>query len=76
MLDEAFDFPVAFFFSWHGDIYLLIYVTGILTLGVKESSRFNNIFTAVNLLVVLYVVICGFIKADLSNWSLPKPQVC
>lgn len=51
---------------------ITLLLTCILTLGVKESSRFNNIFTGVNLLVVLYVVICGFIKADLSNWSLPN----
>lgn len=54
---------------------ITLLLTCILTLGVKESSRFNNIFTGVNLLVVLYVVICGFIKADLSNWSLPKPPL-
>lgn len=64
------------FFIYFLSVKLYYYFAGILTLGVKESSRFNNIFTGVNLLVVLYVVICGFIKADLSNWSLPKPPVC
>ena len=47
----------------------------ILAVGVKESSVFNNIFTGVNLLVVLYVVICGLFKADINNWTIPKDHV-
>ena len=43
----------------------------ILAVGVKESTMFNNIFTGLNLLVVLYSVICGAFKADIKNWELP-----
>jgi len=43
----------------------------ILAIGVKESTTFNNIFTGVNLLVVLYAVICGAFKANGENWALP-----
>ncbi|KAH8038269.1 hypothetical protein HPB51_000242 [Rhipicephalus microplus] len=41
--------------------------------GVKESTKFNNAFTAINLLVVIYVVIVGSFKADIANWQL-KPK--
>jgi len=42
----------------------------LLSLGVKESSRFNNIFTILNLGVVLFVTVVGLSQADSSNWSL------
>lgn len=47
----------------------------ILAVGVKESSRFNNLFTGVNLLVVTYIVICGSFKADADNWKIDPNQV-
>jgi len=47
----------------------------MLTLGVKESTRFNSIFTCVNILVVLYVVSCGIFKADFHNWNLSHDEV-
>lgn len=50
-------------------------VAVILAVGVKESSRFNNLFTMVNLLVVTYIVICGSFKADVANWSIDPKTV-
>ncbi|XP_011148304.1 high affinity cationic amino acid transporter 1 isoform X2 [Harpegnathos saltator] len=41
--------------------------------GAKESSFANNIFTLVNLAVVLFVVIAGSFKADINNWKT-KPE--
>ncbi|XP_064611952.1 high affinity cationic amino acid transporter 1-like isoform X3 [Liolophura sinensis] len=60
--------PYPDFFSF--GITLLL--TVILAVGVKESTTFNNIFTGVNLLVVLYVIICGLFKVDINNWYLSK----
>ncbi|EFA09380.2 High affinity cationic amino acid transporter 1-like Protein [Tribolium castaneum] len=42
-----------------------------LAFGLKESSIVNNIFTAINLFVVLFVVIAGATKANTDNWYLP-----
>ena len=42
----------------------------MLSVGVQESTRFNNIFTLLNLGVVAFVIITGLTKADLANWSL------
>lgn len=47
----------------------------ILALGVKESSRMNNIFTGVNLAVVAFIIIFGSIKADFHNWELSPSEV-
>ncbi|XP_033763723.1 high affinity cationic amino acid transporter 1-like isoform X3 [Pecten maximus] len=63
-------------FSSYPDFFALgitLLLAVILAVGVKESSTFNNIFTGVNLLVVTYVIICGFFKVDIHNWQL-KPS--
>jgi len=55
--------------------FITLALTVILSVGVKESTRFNNIFTCLNIAVVLFVTIFGFIHADLDNWNIPKSQV-
>ncbi|XP_053981730.1 cationic amino acid transporter 3 isoform X3 [Hylaeus volcanicus] len=40
-----------------------------LAFGAKESSVANNVFTLVNLMVVLFVIIAGSLKADVTNWK-------
>lgn len=47
----------------------------MLSFGVKESTRFNSIFTCLNIVIVLYVVICGLFKADFHNWDLSVEEV-
>ena len=42
----------------------------MLSVGVQESTRFNNLFTLLNLGVVGLVIGLGLSKADLANWSL------
>ena len=54
---------------------ITILITGILAIGVKESSRMNNLFTGINLLVVLFMVIVGSTKANFKNWSLTESDV-
>lgn len=44
-------------------------------LGARESTRVNNVFTFVNLAVVVFVVISGFINVVPSNWSIPESEV-
>nr|XP_023020567.1 high affinity cationic amino acid transporter 1 [Leptinotarsa decemlineata] len=54
------------FFSFGISVLLSI----ALAFGLKESSLVNNIFTTVNIFVVLFVIIAGSIKADTANWSI------
>lgn len=46
-----------------------------LAFGAKESSMVNNVFTLVNLCVVIFVIISGFWNIDAKNWSLPESEV-
>ncbi|XP_013164387.1 PREDICTED: cationic amino acid transporter 2 isoform X1 [Papilio xuthus] len=46
-----------------------------LAFGVKESTKFNNFCTGVNLCVVLFVIISGSFKADTKNWRIPSSEV-
>ncbi|KAH8264971.1 hypothetical protein KR038_009853 [Drosophila bunnanda] len=46
-----------------------------IAVGAKESTRVNNVFTMLNLGVVLFVIIAGLFKVNRSNWSIPKSEV-
>ncbi|KAH8368700.1 hypothetical protein KR084_005619, partial [Drosophila pseudotakahashii] len=46
-----------------------------IAVGAKESTRVNNVFTMLNLGVVLFVIIAGLFKVSSSNWTIPKSQV-
>lgn len=37
---------------------------------MNESALVNKIFTGINLVVLSFVIISGFVKGDMTNWSL------
>jgi hypothetical protein len=45
-----------------------------MVVGVKESSLLNKIFTALNILVISFIVVSGASKLDSKNWQI-KPSV-
>ena len=48
---------------------------GILAFGVKESAIVNKVFTVVNVLVLLFVILSGFIKGDIDNWYIAEDSL-
>jgi amino acid transporter len=49
--------------------FITIFLSVILSYGVQESTRFNNVFTVLNLVVVCFVMVVGFSQANPQNWS-------
>ncbi|KAK7173970.1 hypothetical protein R3I93_003716 [Phoxinus phoxinus] len=54
---------------------LIMVLAGILAFGVKESAIVNKVFTAVNIVVLVFVIIAGFIKGDLANWQITQEDI-
>lgn len=63
------DYPDFFAFT------LVLLITILLSIGVKESTKLNNVFTALNLATVVIVVVAGATKSDPSNWRISLENI-
>ncbi|XP_060992689.1 cationic amino acid transporter 3-like [Dama dama] len=51
---------------------LVLLLAVLLALGVPESAWVYRVFTGINILVLGFIIISGFIKGDLHNWKLTE----
>jgi amino acid transporter len=49
---------------------LVLLLTGVMLFGVKNSSLFNVICTALNLIMLCFFVAAGAVLVDPANWTL------
>uniref|UniRef100_A0A665TRG5 Cationic amino acid transporter 2-like n=1 Tax=Echeneis naucrates TaxID=173247 RepID=A0A665TRG5_ECHNA len=56
-------------------LYPDFFAAVILSYGVKESAVLNTVFTAVNVAVLFFIIISGFIKGDINNWRISEEMI-
>ncbi|KAM9326895.1 cationic amino acid transporter 3 [Gastrophryne carolinensis] len=72
---ERISFKVEHVLAEYPDFFALLLVvllTVLLAVGVSESALVNKIFTAINLIVLAFVILAGFVKGDIKNWNLTQ----
>ncbi|XP_055266997.1 cationic amino acid transporter 3-like [Moschus berezovskii] len=71
----TFSLNVPYFLATYADFFalgLVLLLTGLLFLGARESTLANKVFTGLNLSVLSFTIVSGFIKGDLHNWRLTE----
>ncbi|XP_075958078.1 high affinity cationic amino acid transporter 1 [Anarhichas minor] len=56
-------------------VLIIFILTGLLAFGVKESAMVNKVFTCINVLVLLFMVVSGLVKGTLKNWQLDPEEI-
>uniref|UniRef100_A0A8C7E2Z4 Cationic amino acid transporter C-terminal domain-containing protein n=1 Tax=Naja naja TaxID=35670 RepID=A0A8C7E2Z4_NAJNA len=56
-------------------VCLIFLVTGLLSIGIKESTTVNKVLTAINLVILIFITISGLFKGDLKNWRLSEDDL-
>ncbi|TSK16135.1 High affinity cationic amino acid transporter 1 [Bagarius yarrelli] len=56
-------------------VAIILSLSGLLAFGVKESAMVNKVFTCINILVLLFMLVSGLVKGTLKNWQLDPNEI-
>uniref|UniRef100_UPI0037E96096 high affinity cationic amino acid transporter 1 isoform X1 n=1 Tax=Semicossyphus pulcher TaxID=241346 RepID=UPI0037E96096 len=56
-------------------VVIIMTLTGLLAFGVKESAMVNKVFTCINVLVLLFMVVSGLVKGTMKNWQIDPEEI-
>ncbi|XP_026129464.1 high affinity cationic amino acid transporter 1-like isoform X1 [Carassius auratus] len=56
-------------------VFIILTLTALLAFGVKESAMVTKVFTCINILVLLFMVVSGLVKGTLKNWHLDPDEI-
>ncbi|CAM9958105.1 unnamed protein product [Rangifer tarandus platyrhynchus] len=74
-LEGTVSLHVPYLLATYADFFtlgLVLLLAVLLALGVPESAWVYRVFTGINLLVLSFIIVSGFIKGDLHNWKLTE----
>ncbi|XP_070319261.1 LOW QUALITY PROTEIN: cationic amino acid transporter 3-like [Odocoileus virginianus] len=74
-LEGTFPLHVPYLLATYADFFtlgLVLLLAVLLALGVPESAWVYRVFTGINILVLSFIIVSGFIKGDLHNWKLTE----
>ncbi|XP_027370294.1 cationic amino acid transporter 3-like [Bos indicus x Bos taurus] len=72
-LEGTFPLHVPYLLATYADFLalgLVLLLAVLLALGVPESAWVYRVFTGINILVLSFTIVSGFIKGDPHNWKL------
>jgi APA family basic amino acid/polyamine antiporter len=56
-------------------VAIILAITALLVIGIRESARFNNVIVAVKLVVILLFIVLALPAVSTANWVTPSnPQ--
>ncbi|XP_052511783.1 cationic amino acid transporter 3-like [Budorcas taxicolor] len=74
-LQENFSLHLPYSLATYADFFalgLVLLMTGPPLLGARESILVTKISIGINILVLIFIIITGFVKGDLHNWKLTE----
>ncbi|XP_059045722.1 cationic amino acid transporter 3-like [Achroia grisella] len=52
--------------------FLVLILGALLVFGARESAVANNVFTIINLIIILFIIIGGAVNSSIENWFIPE----
>ncbi|MGB6831850.1 MAG: amino acid permease, partial [Candidatus Acidiferrum sp.] len=52
-------------------VFIVVAITAVLTVGIRESAVFNDFIVVLKLIVILLFIVCAVPAFNMANWVTP-----